>query len=79
LACLANLSGVDHLLIVARPWRFLGDIEMDNSFLVMSDDDQGIEKTNRYRCNNEHVDRRNVSQEVVQKRLEKRALLYSAD
>ena len=34
---------------------------------VMSEDDQGIEKTKRRGCNNEHVDRRNVGQVVVQK------------
>ena len=33
----------------------------------MSEDDQGIEKTKRRGCNNEHVDRRNVGQVVVQK------------
>ena len=33
----------------------------------MSEDDQGIEKTKRRGCHNEHVDRRNVGQVVVQK------------
>ena len=33
----------------------------------MSEDDQGIEKTKRRGCNNEHVDRRNVGEMVVQK------------
>ena len=33
----------------------------------MSEDDQGIEKTKRRGCNNEHVDRRNVGEVVVQK------------
>ncbi|TPV99489.1 MAG: hypothetical protein USCAAHI_01074 [Beijerinckiaceae bacterium] len=33
----------------------------------MSEDDQGIEKTKRRGCNNEHVDRCNVGQVVVQK------------
>ena len=32
----------------------------------MSEDDQGIEKTKRRGCHNEHVDRRNVGQVVVQ-------------
>src|SRR5271169_5158768 len=40
---------------------------MDDSSSVMSEDDQGIEKTKRRGCNNEHVDRRNVGQVVVQK------------
>jgi hypothetical protein len=31
----------------------------------MSEDDQGIEKTKRRGCDNEHVDRRNVGQVVV--------------
>jgi hypothetical protein len=33
----------------------------------MSEDDQGVEKTKRRGCNNEHVDRRNVGQVIVQK------------
>jgi len=33
----------------------------------MSEDDQGIEKTKTRGCHNEHADRRNVGQVVVQK------------
>src|ERR1035437_9807119 len=40
---------------------------MNDSSSVMSEDDQGIEKLECRRCNNEHVDRRNVGQVVVQK------------
>src|ERR1700731_3901343 len=40
---------------------------MDYSSWVMSEDDQGIEKAKRRGCNNEHVDRCNVGQVVVQK------------
>jgi hypothetical protein len=40
---------------------------MEDSSSIMSEDDQGIEKTKRHGCHNEHVDRRNVGQMVVQK------------
>ena len=47
--------------------RIVGDIEMDDSSSVMSEDDQGVEKPKRRGRNNEHVDRRNVGQVVMQK------------
>jgi hypothetical protein len=40
---------------------------MEDSSSIMSEDDQGIEKTKRRGWHNEHVDRRNVGQVVVQK------------
>jgi hypothetical protein len=43
----------------------LGDIEMDDSSSVMSEDDQGIEKPKRRGCHNEHVDRRGESQGLI--------------
>src|ERR1035437_4486953 len=40
---------------------------MNDSSSVMSEDDQGIEKLECRRCNNEHVNRRNIGQVVMQK------------
>ena len=39
---------------------------MDDSSSVVAEDDQGVEKPKRRGCNNEHVDRRNLGQMVVQ-------------
>ena len=46
--------------------RIFGDIKMDDSSSVVAEDDQGVEKPKRRGCNNEHVDRRNLGQMVVQ-------------
>jgi len=40
---------------------------MDDCSSVVAEDDQGVEQPKRRGCNNEHVDRRNVGQVVVQK------------
>ena len=45
----------------------MGNRDVNNLSSVMAEDDQGIEKLECRRCNNEHVDRRNVGQVVVQK------------
>jgi len=47
--------------------RIVGDIEMNDSSSVMAEDDHGIEKPECCGCDNEHVDRCNVGQVVMQK------------
>src|ERR1035437_8875359 len=39
---------------------------MDDSSSVVAEDDQGVKKPKRRGCNDEHVDRNNVCQVVVQ-------------
>ncbi len=46
--------------------RIFGDINMDDRSSVVAEDDHGVEKPKRRGCNNEHVDRRNLGQMVVQ-------------
>jgi hypothetical protein len=45
----------------------LGEIEVNNPPSIMAEDDQGVEDPKRRRCNDEHVDRDNVSLVVLQK------------
>jgi hypothetical protein len=45
----------------------LGDIEVHDPSAVVAEDDQSVEKPKRRGCHNEHVDRDNVSQVVLQK------------
>ena len=45
----------------------LGDIEVHDPSAVVAEDDQSVENLKRRGCHNEHVDRDNVSQVVLQK------------
>src|SRR5450759_2667056 len=60
-------KGLGHLVREPGLRRIMGNRDVNNLSSVMAEDDQGIEKLECCGCNNEHVDRRNVGQVVMQK------------
>ena len=62
-------KGLGHLSRKPDLCRILADIEVDDFSAVMIKHDQSIQDPKRRGCHNEHVDRRDVSQVVVQEAL----------